>query len=53
MRETDMETIAGFIGRILVQKEAPEAVGKEVIDFRLLQQTLYYNFDHVLPPWAK
>ncbi|RJQ57782.1 MAG: aminotransferase class I/II-fold pyridoxal phosphate-dependent enzyme [Desulfobacteraceae bacterium] len=52
MRESDMETIADFIVRILVKNEAPEAVGKEVIEFRLPQQTLYYNFDHGLPPWA-
>jgi glycine hydroxymethyltransferase len=52
MHEQDMETIADFIGRILIQNEAPEAVGQEVIDFRLPQQTLYYNFDHGLPPWA-
>lgn len=52
MREKDMETIADFIARILVQTEAPESVGKDVIDFRLPQQTLYYNFDNDLPPWA-
>lgn len=52
MREKDMETIADFIARILVQNEAPESVGKDVIDFRLPQQTLYYNFDNDLPPWA-
>jgi glycine hydroxymethyltransferase len=52
MRESDMETIADFIARILVKNETPEAVGKEVIEFRLPQQTLYYNFDHGLPPWA-
>lgn len=52
MREKDMETIADFIARILVQTEAPELVGKDVIDFRLPQQTLYYNFDNDLPPWA-
>jgi glycine hydroxymethyltransferase len=53
MNEKDMETIAGFIARVLVEKENPEEVGKDVVDFRLLRQTLYYNFDHEYPVWAQ
>ncbi len=53
MRETDMETIAGFIARVLVENEAPAAVARDVEDFRLPYQTLYYNFDHGLPPWMQ
>jgi glycine hydroxymethyltransferase len=53
MNEQDMETIADFIARILVDGEDPQAVGKEVVDFRLPKQTLYYNFDHEYPAWAK
>lgn len=52
MREQDMATIADFIARILVKGEAPEVVGREVVDFRLPQQTVYYNFDNGLPAWA-
>lgn len=52
MREADMATIADFISRVLVKNELPEAVAKDVVDFRLPQQTLYYNFDNGLPPWA-
>ncbi len=52
MHEPEMVTIADFIARILVHREAPEQVGAEVIDFRLPYQTLYYNFDHGLPSWA-
>lgn len=52
MREQDMATIADFIARILVNGEAPETVGQEVVDFRLPQQTVYYNFDNGLPAWA-
>lgn len=52
MNEQDMQTIAGFIARILVQGEDPASVGKDVIDFRLPRQTLYYNFDHEYPEWA-
>jgi glycine hydroxymethyltransferase len=53
MREEDMVTIADFIARVLVQNEAPGSVAKDVVDFRLPRQTLYYNFDNGLPPWAK
>jgi glycine hydroxymethyltransferase len=53
MNENDMETIADFIGRVLVAGEDPEAVGKDVMDFRSPKQTLYYNFDHDYPAWAK
>ena len=52
MNEEDMETIAEFIARILVKGEDPASVGKDVIDFRLPRQTLYYNFDHDYPAWA-
>ena len=53
MNEQDMETIADFMARVLVQGEDPQRVGKEVIDFRLPKQTLYYNFDHEYPAWAR
>src|SRR6266540_5048106 len=53
MNENDMITIADFIARVLVENEDPESVGKEVIDFRLPKQTLYYNFDNDYPTWAK
>lgn len=53
MNENDMETIADFIARVLVQGEDPESVQKDVADFRLPKQTLYYNFDHGYPDWAK
>ena len=49
MHETEMETIADFITRIVVEKEKPEDVVKDVIDFRLPYQTLYYCFDNGLP----
>ncbi|MEZ4864801.1 MAG: serine hydroxymethyltransferase [Caldilineaceae bacterium] len=52
LREEDMATIADFIARVLVQGEEPAAVGRAVLDFRLPHQTIYYNFDHGLPPWC-
>jgi glycine hydroxymethyltransferase len=50
MREKEMQTIADFIGRIVVEKQAPEDVVEDVIEFRQGYQTLYYNFDHGIPP---
>ncbi len=50
MHEQDMDIIAGFMARVLVEKEAPEDVIEDVIEFRSAFQTLFYNFDHGLPP---
>jgi glycine hydroxymethyltransferase len=47
--EADMETIADFIHRVLVQKQPPEEVGRDVTDFRRPHQTLYYSFEADLP----
>src|SRR5947209_14389924 len=49
MHETDMETIAAFIARVLVEQAEPEDVVNDVIAFRLPYQTLYYCFDHAIP----
>lgn len=49
MKEAEMETIAAFIGRVLVENEAPESVLEEVIEFRLPYQTVYYCADNGLP----
>lgn len=50
MGEKEMDVIADFIARVLVEKESPEAVMEEVIEFREGFQTLYYDFEHGLPP---
>jgi len=50
MREEDMDTIASFMARILVEQAAPEDVVEDVTDFRLPYQTMYYCFDNGLPP---
>ena len=50
MREPEMDVIADFMGRILVEGQSPATVGEDVVDFRQGYQTLYYNFDHGLPP---
>jgi glycine hydroxymethyltransferase len=49
LREADMETIADFMARILIEKEAPAQVIEDVIEFRQPYQKLYYCFDHGLP----
>lgn len=50
MREQEMEQIAEFISQVLVEKRAPEDIVEDVIEFRSAYQTLYYNFDHGIPP---
>ena len=49
MNEGDMETIADFIARVLIDKATPHDVVEDVIDFRRPYQTLYYCFDNGLP----
>ena len=52
MRETEMAQIADFIARVLVEKQSPDDVLEDVIDFRQPYQTLYYSFDHGMPKEA-
>jgi glycine hydroxymethyltransferase len=49
MGEEEMETIADFMARVLIEKEAPANVLEDVIEFRQSYQKLYYCFDHGLP----
>jgi glycine/serine hydroxymethyltransferase len=42
MRPEDMETVADFFCRVLVQKESPEKLKSEVIEFRKEYQKLHY-----------
>jgi len=53
MNEQDMQTIAEFMARVLVKGEDVEKVGKDVTAFREPFQSVYYNFDHEYPAWAK
>jgi glycine hydroxymethyltransferase len=50
MGEAEMDTIADFIARVLVEQVPPEQVAGDVADFRRPFQTLYYCFDHPSPP---
>jgi glycine hydroxymethyltransferase len=49
MREAEMDQIAEFIARVLVEKALPEDVMEDVIEFRQPYQTLYYCLDNGLP----
>jgi glycine hydroxymethyltransferase len=49
MKEQEMETIADFIARVLVEKVPPEVVVNDVLAFREPNQTVYYCFDHGIP----
>lgn len=50
MHEAEMETIADFIARVLVDHVAPAALVDDVVAFREPYQTLYYCFEQGLPP---
>jgi len=52
MGQAEMETIADFIARILIERGDPEKVVDDVIAFRQPYQTLYYCFEHGLPGQA-
>ena len=52
MREPEMEQIADFIARTLVDRVAPEALVDDVTAFRAPYQTLYYCVEAGLPPQA-
>ncbi|MCB0257435.1 MAG: serine hydroxymethyltransferase, partial [Anaerolineae bacterium] len=49
MDESEMDTIADFMARVLVEGQSPSVVAEEVVEFRQGYQTLYYDFDHGLP----
>jgi glycine hydroxymethyltransferase len=53
MREAQMDQVADFIARVLVEQTPPEQVLEDVVDFRQPYQTLYYNFDHGRPAEAR
>lgn len=50
MKEKEMEAIAELIARVVVRGEAPEAIRPEAVALRRSFPTLYYCFEHGLPP---
>ncbi len=49
MDEADMEIIAGFIARVLVEGVEPERIADDVVAFRQPHQTIYYCFEAGVP----
>lgn len=49
IKEQEMEIIADFIARVLVENVAPEDVVNEVVAFREPYQTVYYCFGQEMP----
>jgi glycine hydroxymethyltransferase len=49
MKEQEIETIADYMARVLVDQEVPETVVDDVVAFREPYQTVYYCFDHGIP----
>jgi glycine hydroxymethyltransferase len=49
MKEPQMDQVADFIARVLIEKQSPNMVLEEVVEFRQAYQKLYYCFDHSLP----
>jgi len=52
MHEAEMEVIADFIARVLLERTAPGVVRDEIVAFRQAYQTLYYCFENGLPGQA-
>lgn len=50
LMEDDMDTIAGFFKRVLIDGEDTRSVRQDVEAFRLPLQDFYYNFDNGWPP---
>ena len=48
MKEDEMRDIAGFIKRVVVDKQDPLIVAKDVADFRKEFQQVHYAFDNTL-----
>jgi glycine hydroxymethyltransferase len=50
LTETDMDTIARFLEKILINQDESDSARKDVEEFRLPLQTFYYCFDNGRPP---
>lgn len=48
MKESEMDEIAEFIKRVVVDGESPEAVAKDVAEFRRDYQRVHYAFESVV-----
>ncbi len=48
MNESEMEQIAEFIKRVVVDKEDPKLMAKEVTEFKKQYQKIHYAFDNAI-----
>ena len=48
MKESEMKEVAGFIKRVVVDKQDPHIVAKDVADFRKQFRRLQYAFDNTI-----
>jgi glycine hydroxymethyltransferase len=48
MKESEMKEIANFIKRVIVEKQDPDIVRKDVADFRKQFQKVHYAFDNAV-----
>lgn len=48
MKESEMKEIAGFIKRVVVDKQHPNTVAKDVAEFRKRFQQLHYAFNNTI-----
>jgi glycine hydroxymethyltransferase len=48
MKESEMKEVAGFIKRVVVDKQDPHIVAKDVADFRKQFRRLHYAFDNTI-----
>ena len=48
MKESEMKEIANFIKRVIVEKQDPSIVRKDVADFRKQFQKIHYAFDNAV-----
>jgi glycine hydroxymethyltransferase len=51
MHAPEMEQIADWIARVLVERIDPAVIAREVVAFRERFQTLYYTFEEGAPPY--
>jgi hypothetical protein len=49
MNEGHMDSVAGFMARVLVDREPAERVMADVVDYRAPFQELYYCFEKGVP----
>ena len=47
MKESEMQEIAEFISRLIINKESPDAIKKDLMEFRKQFNKVHYAFETV------